>query len=165
VLAAEAVRPAPVSTRLLEFAFEGEFELAAGDARRTVRLRGKADRVDVLAGGRLRVIDYKIGRAPDDSIQLPIYALCLEQHFAREGRPLVAGEAFYVAFGDRRDPIHLVVGDGAKSRRVLDDAQRRVIEAVEGLERGEFPPRPASPRLCTTCPYAAVCRKDYVVAD
>ncbi len=165
VLAAEAARPSIISERLLEFAFEADVDLEADDVRRTVRLRGKADRVDLLADGRFRVIDYKIGRPPDDSIQLPIYAVCLAQHFAREGRPAAGAEALYIAFGDRRNPVQAVVGDGARSAAVLEQAQRRAIEAIDGIERGEFPPRPASPRLCATCAHAAVCRKDYVVAD
>ena len=34
--------------------------------------------------------------------------------------------------------------------------------AVDGIERGEFPPDPDEPFLCTRCGYASVCRKDYV---
>jgi RecB family exonuclease len=165
VLAAEAARPSIISERLLEFAFDANVDLEADEVRRTVRLRGKADRVDLLADGRFRVIDYKIGRPPEDSIQLPIYTVCLAQHFAREGRARAGAEAFYVAFGDRRNPVQPVVGDGATSAAVVEQAQRRAIEAIDGIERGEFPPRPASPRLCATCAHAGVCRKDYVVAD
>jgi len=42
------------------------------------------------------------------------------------------------------------------------DGQQRLIAAVEGIERGEFPVRPEDPFLCTWCPYPSVCRKDYV---
>jgi RecB family exonuclease len=165
VLAAEAARPDAVSARLLEFAFDAEFEIVAGDARRRVRLRGKADRVDLLSDGRFRVIDYKIGRPPDESVQLPLYVVCLGQLFAREGREAGGAEALYVAFGDRRSPVQPVIGDGPKSAVALEEAQRRAIEAIEGIERGEFPPRPAAPRLCGYCAHAAVCRKEYAVAD
>ena len=164
VLGAEAERPCVVSARLLEFGFEGEFELAADGERRRVRLRGKADRVDVLADGRLRVIDYKLGRPADKSIQLPIYVVCLSQQFSQEGHPPAGADAFYVAFGDRRHPVQAAV-DESSSAEVLAEAQRRALAAIDGIERGEFPARPAAPRLCATCEYAPVCRKDYAVAD
>jgi RecB family exonuclease len=164
VLAAEAVRPTPVVERLLEFSFDGRFTLHAGGLPRTVRLRGKADRVDVLADGRLRVIDYKLGRAPDGAIQLPIYAFCLEEQLRRDGRAVEIGEAFYVAFGDRRRPVESAL-EQASAAATVQEAQERLLAAVEGIERGAFPPSPATPRLCGTCAYAAVCRKDYVVAD
>lgn len=165
VLAAEAVRPTPVVERLLEFPFEGEFVLRADGTERRVRLRGKADRVDILSDGRLRLIDYKIGRAPDKSIQLQVYALCLTEQLSREGRASAIGEAFYVAFGERAQPIECVLEDGPKAAAVLEQAQARVLSAIDGIERGEFPPRPAAPRLCGFCAFAAVCRKDVVLAD
>jgi ATP-dependent helicase/DNAse subunit B len=165
VLAAEAIRPTPVVERLLEFPFDGEFTLTSGGEERQVRLRGKADRVDLLADGRFRVIDYKIGRAPDNSIQLPVYSLCLRQHFARQGRCADIGEAFYVAFGERAHPVESVLDEGPRAAAALDQAQERVLSAIDGIERGEFPPRPATPRLCGFCAFATVCRKDVVVAD
>jgi putative RecB family exonuclease len=162
---AEAVRPTPVTKRLLEHPFEGEFLLSAGGAERRVRLRGKTDRADILADGRLRVIDYKIGRAPEGSIQLPLYALCLAQQLEREGRPVEIGEALYIAFGERERPVQTVVPEGAGSLEALEEAQARALSAIEGIERGEFPPRPSAPRLCGFCAYAPVCRRDVVDAD
>ena len=44
--------------------------------------------------------------------------------------------------------------------RALDT--QRLIDAVEGIERGEFPPTPEDVFLCGFCSYGAVCRKDYV---
>jgi CRISPR/Cas system-associated exonuclease Cas4 (RecB family) len=166
VLAAEVVRPTPVVRRLLEFAFDGEFLLERESTQRTVRLRGKADRVDLLADGRLRIFDYKIGRAPEDSIQLAAYAVCLPQHLRRTtGEQWEVGEAAYIAFGEPQRAVRPVVDGTPKSAQVLIEAQARVLDAVDGIERGEFPPRPATTRLCATCAYAAVCRKDYAGAD
>ena len=165
MLAAEAVRPDPVRERLLEYAIDGEFEVGTAGEPRRVRLRGKADRVDLLSDGRLRVIDYKTGRAPDArrSVQLPVYALSVQQQLERSrGLRVEVGEALYVAFGER-DPVRVVI-DGAGDDRMAE-AQRRLTTAIDGIANGEFPPRPATPRLCRHCGYAAVCRKDYVVAD
>jgi RecB family exonuclease len=139
--------------------------LTAGGESRCVRLRGKADRVDLLADGRMRLIDYKLGRPPDNSIQLPVYALCLRQQLRREGRNVEIGGASYIAFGERPQPVEMVLGGSAKTEEVLAAAQEQVLSAIDSIERGDFPPRPAAPRLCGTCAYASVCRKDYAVAD
>jgi len=162
----EADRPTPVLARRLEVEFDGEYDFAAGDRACRVRLRGVADRVDLLADGTLRVIDYKTGRAPDAgrSIQLPAYLACAAQQLSRErGRAWAAGEALYVAFGEP-EPAQWVVkaGDAAT---VVEDAVSRLLGAVDGIEAGHFPPRPALTRLCASCGYAQVCRKDYVGVD
>jgi CRISPR/Cas system-associated exonuclease Cas4 (RecB family) len=44
----------------------------------------------------------------------------------------------------------------------LAAGQQRLLKAVEGIERGEFPARPDEAYLCNFCAYASVCRKDYV---
>ena len=162
--ASEAVRTMPVVERLLEVVLDGTFELGGEGRRRALALRAKADRIDRLAGGALRVIDYKLGRSPNPrrSIQLPIYAVCAQQraHRAGGGRPEIA-EAAYIAFGGR-DPFRAVVGEGKEAASALADGQHRFLEAVNGIERGEFPPRPADPMTCGTCPFQSVCRKEYV---
>jgi ATP-dependent helicase/nuclease subunit B len=164
VLAAEAERPVAVKERLLEYELAGEFTIASGGTSRTVRLRGKADRIDLLEDGRLRIVDYKTGRAPDpaQTIQLPVYAVCARQQLRpAHGNDREVAEAAYLAFGERR-PLRIVVEDGPKAAGVLADGQQRLLDAIDRIERGEFPPRPASRRLCGYCDYAAVCRKDYV---
>ena len=72
VLGLEASRPVDVVERWLEYRLEGEFSLGAPTAVR-VPLRGVADRIDLLAGKRLRVIDYKSGYAPQPkrALQVP----------------------------------------------------------------------------------------------
>ena len=39
---------------------------------------------------------------------------------------------------------------------------RNHVDAVEGIERGDFPPTPEDVFLCGFCSYGSVCRKDYV---
>ena len=164
VLAAEAERPAAVRERLLEYELNGEFTISAGGETRTVRLRGKADRVDLLDDGRFRLIDYKNGSAPKpaQTIQLPIYAVCVRQQLQRtRGEDWEPAEAGYLAFGERK-PFRVVVEDGPKGAEALAEGQQRLLDAVDQIERGSFPPRPFSRRICGYCPYATVCRKDYV---
>jgi len=46
--------------------------------------------------------------------------------------------------------------------RVLREAQQRLVDTLDAIDRGEFPPHPHDVYRCDTCTFAAVCRKDYV---
>jgi hypothetical protein len=88
-----------------------------------------------------------------------------EQVFAgHPGAPWTATAADYLAFRGQFVTPSLGRRPADRDER-LRDAQRDFLAAVDGIARGEFPPRPAELRLCTWCPYDAVCRKDYVEAD
>ena len=85
----EAERPTAVVERLLEQRLDGDILIATAQGPRTIRLRGKADRIDLLADGTFRLIDYKLGWPPNRAraLQLPIYSLSAEQQLAgRRGR-------------------------------------------------------------------------------
>jgi len=73
VLGIEAARPVDVVDRWLEYRLEGEFTLGAADGR-AVPLRGVADRIDLLANNRLRVIDYKSGSVSQPKRALQVVA-------------------------------------------------------------------------------------------
>jgi ATP-dependent helicase/nuclease subunit B len=154
VLAQEVERAAePVVERWLEHRFDGGFALGPDGA--SVGLNGVADRVDLLPGRRLRVIDYKSGREPDvkRALQVPVYAMCAVQ------------EASYVALGGTKRTLVPVVNaddDEAKAQGVLNDARARLHEVLDGIARGEFPVRPHEERWCRYCAYASICRKDYI---
>lgn len=159
----EVSSDARVVARKLEHRLEGEFALGSPDGRR-VPLKGVADRIDVLEGNRLRVIDYKTGSAPNPrrALQVPIYALCAqERESAADGGRWTIAEAAYVAFSGKRSYVP-VVKCGTAADEVLNAARERLHAAVDGIERGEFPARPHDPIMCTWCAFVAVCRKDYV---
>jgi RecB family exonuclease len=160
----EAERPVPVVERLLEHSLSGRFMMATTGGPREIELRGKADRLDLLADGTFRVVDYKLGWPPDRNraLQLPIYGLCAEQRLASEraGR-WTLGEAVYIAFGGPRRVVPLFTSDEDRAG-VLEAAQQRLVDAIDAIERGEFPPSPDDVFRCETCSFAAVCRKDYV---
>ena len=160
----EAERPTPVRERLLEYRLRGEFEFAGSCGPRRIALKGVADRLDLLEDGTLRLVDYKLSSAPSKSraLQLPIYGLCAEQRLkSYKGRDWTLGEAAYIAFrgAKRVTPLFSARSDRAQ---VLADAQDRLVDAVDRIERGEFPPTPEDVFLCGFCSYGAVCRKDYV---
>ena len=160
----EIEQDAPVVERLLEYELRDTFEFSTGDTTRQVAIRAKADRIDLLEDGSLRIVDYKLGRAPnrDRALQLPVYGACAAQALdGRHGRSWNLSRAGYVAFKEKQPFVSL-----GKTQEELDKAlaegRDRLCAAVDGIERGEFPVQPDEPYLCTWCAYSTVCRKDYV---
>jgi RecB family exonuclease len=165
VLGLEASRPTPVRERWLEYRLEGEFSLGAPEGPH-IPLKGVADRIDLMDGNQLRVIDYKSGYPPNPkrALQAPIYALCAQERLEqRDGRPWHIDEAAYVAFAGKRSLVPVIKPGG--DPEVLASARGRVIALVDGITRGEFPVRPYELRICSYCAYPSVCRKDYVGDD
>jgi ATP-dependent helicase/nuclease subunit B len=160
----EAERPTAVVERRLEQRLEGAFTFTTAEGPRTIAIKGKADRIDLLDDGTFRLIDYKLGWPPDRSraLQLPIYSVCAEQTLAtHRHRSWRLGEAVYLAFkGPKRVvPLFSKPADRAK---VLAEAQQRLADTLDAIDRGEFPPTPYDVYRCETCAFDSVCRKDYV---
>jgi hypothetical protein len=85
-----------------------------------------------------------------------------QQHLeGRHGRSWTLASAGYVAFKEK-EPFVPLGGRNGSLEAALVEGQARVIAAVDGIERGEFPVQPDEPYRCQWCGYAAVCRKDYV---
>jgi RecB family exonuclease len=165
VLGLEASRPSHVTERWLEYRLEGEFTLQEPLGRK-VALKGVADRIDLLDGRRLRVIDYKSGYAPNPrrALQVPVYALCaLERLEVRDGAAWTVEDAAYVAFSGKRAMVPVVKAGGSPA--ALADARARLFEIVDDVEAGRFPARPHEVRMCAFCAYPSVCRKDYVLGE
>ena len=130
-------------------------------------LKGVADRIDLLDGNRLRVIDYKSGSAPKPTraLQVPIYALCAQERLReRDGQPWPVDEAVYVAFSGKRSLVPVVkAGDAGCRRGARAPRATRLLRMCSiGIGRGEFPPRPHDAIICRYLRVPAVCRKDYV---
>ncbi|MEQ1727536.1 MAG: PD-(D/E)XK nuclease family protein, partial [Vicinamibacterales bacterium] len=159
----EAERPVAVVARLLEHKLEGPVIIQTGAGPRTIQLRGKADRLDLLADGTFRLIDYKLGWPPDrgKALQLPIYALCAEQQLTDQGRSWTLGEAVYLAFKGPKRVVPLFSNDADKAER-LAKAQQRMADTLDAIARGDFPPTPDDVYRCEQCSFSAVCRRDYV---
>jgi RecB family exonuclease len=152
-----------VIERLLEHELTGQFIFTTAAGPRSVRLRAKADRIDLLADGTLRIVDYKLGKAPKPAraLQLPVYGVCAQQSLeGRHGRSWTLGRAGYVAFREKNPFVAL--GTSTSLAEAVGVGQERLLAAIDAIERGEFPPRPDEPFICTRCGYASVCRKDYV---
>jgi RecB family exonuclease len=164
VIELEASRPATVRERWLECRLDGEFSLGMSQRRR-VSLKGVADRIDLLEGDRIRVIDYKSGYPPNPrrALQAPVYALCAQERLSeRDGKTWSVEEAAYVAFSGKRRLVPVVRAGATDTEEVLGNARDRLLSIVDGIARGEFMPNPYDPRICSYCAYPSVCRKDYV---
>ena len=160
----EAGRADGLVERLLEVSLDGDYTLGDGETARTVRLRGKADRVDLLSDGTLRVIDYKTGKASAarTSLQVKLYArFAAERLRGRRGVDWSVGESGYLAFG-RPDDIYQAAFDAGSRDAALAAAATDALAVVDAVEQGAFPVAPEDLHVCTFCGFAAVCRKDYV---
>jgi len=136
--------------------------MATSNGPRTVPLRGKADRVDLLEDGTFRLIDYKLGWPPNRAraLQLPIYSICAEQQLAsHRGRNWTLGEAAYLAFKGPRRVVPLF-SSAADRNKVLAEAQQRLVDTLDhfgigfswgGFESLALPIDPA--RVRTACPW------------
>jgi CRISPR/Cas system-associated exonuclease Cas4 (RecB family) len=141
---------APLRLRLVEYAFQDHFQFPEGPNQERpwfVRVKGRADRVDVDAEGSLHVLDYKSGRAPEAkiSLQVPLYAVCLEQLLSAP-----AVEASYLSLRERR----------AVPRQDLQKVTSLLKDTYQSISQGRFVPRPYQDFLCNTCGYVGVCRKE-----
>ncbi len=161
---------APVRTRELEWALAGPFDfpLLGGLSKRAIEIRGKADRIDILTDGSLRVVDYKLGRMPDlkSSVQIAVYAHCARQMLeARDGRPHPVSAAMYLAFGDDRRLAGPIGGPSEPVDFAVTARATEFAEKVGDIEAGLFPPQPKQAGDCQWCAYAGVCRKEYVAQN
>ncbi|MBS0197320.1 MAG: ATP-dependent helicase [Planctomycetes bacterium] len=101
------------------------------------RLTAKIDRVDQLADGLLRVVDYKTGAATKkltepaaDDLQMGIYVLALQQAFPA-APPRGVAEYWVLSEGVR--------GQIAFDKLKLEKVRGKIDEAVRGITQGEFP--------------------------
>ncbi|ODS57779.1 MAG: hypothetical protein ABS36_04865 [Acidobacteria bacterium SCN 69-37] len=171
VLELEVASGEPVAARRLEVPIDGAFvfPLRGGLTSTTITIRGKADRVDILGDGALRVIDYKLGRLPDleTSVQVAVYGHCARQVIeAEDGRPHPVADAMYLAFGDDRRFDGRMPGRTETEVSLAVEARAGVFADVVGrIEAGVFPPRPRRASECQWCGFAGVCRKEYRIED
>jgi RecB family exonuclease len=139
------------------------------DARTKVRLLGTTDRVDIEQGGeRLRVIDYKRGEdgarrltseLGETSFQLAVYGKAASLALGLGSAP-----GMYVP---TRRISAWVGGKGATEAwaraHALEEGvprfERRALELVGRVRRGDLEPRPKSPETCRVCDLDGVCRK------
>ena len=165
VFQAEAEWETPVVERLLEHALEGEFEIQGENARRGALRCGERRIASTFSQTRRSASSITssaarpIGsrRCSCRSTPSARFSTC-GKRAARNGSP---GRPATSLSARSASSCRCSRAERARTRR-LRDAQTRLLDAVDRIERGEFPPTPADTMMCTRCAHAAVCRKDYV---
>jgi len=114
-----------------------------------VLVRGRVDRLDVVSGKRVEIIDYKTGTARDEaearrSLQLSIYAIAARDIWDLEPERL----AIYNL--EDNSKVASTRTDGQ-----LVAARQRVSEAANGIANGHFDPKPGF--HCRFCAYRNLC--------
>ena len=117
-------------------------------------LRGIIDRLDVLPGGELVVVDYKTGRVPQAGREqqrlagVQFYALLCEEVLGR--RPAKV-RLLYL-----REPVCIEADPSDQALRGLRQRTQAVWSAIErACEAEDFRPKPSA--LCSWCSFKALC--------
>ncbi|MBL6926607.1 MAG: PD-(D/E)XK nuclease family protein [Acidimicrobiia bacterium] len=135
---------------------------------RSLRFRGRIDRVDTSADGTIHVIDYKTGRkgsytkisetTPDDHgqyLQIPVYGLAAR---AAVGTPETEVHGQYWFITDGGEQIGHTLSDP-----VLERFDTVLTTIIDGIENGLFPARPPkNSRFGIGCDY---CNPDAMGTD
>jgi RecB family exonuclease len=155
---------------------EPEPELPALDLGDGFRLRGRIDRVDIVAGGGQAVVyDYKGRNAPpaakwteQGNVQVALYMRAVEQLLGLEAaggfyQPLSGADlrARGVLDGDSGVEIECVRGEvreHAEVRELLAQALATARAAAAQAGRGELEPRPRTCAYRGGCMYPTICR-------
>ncbi len=131
-------------------AIEADFSFQLGRDR----VRGRYDRVDVEADGRVVITDYKSSDVRDpgtaarrarESLQLSIYALA---HEAQHGKLPEELSLHFLESG--------LVGRSEPTEKRLERAQEKVLMAAEGIRAQRFDATP-QPMRCGFCPFREIC--------
>jgi RecB family exonuclease len=121
------------------------FDIRVGD---TV-VAGRIDRIDRGPDGRVKVIDYKTGRArdqesADESLQLSIYAMAAQQKWNYQVESLV--------FHNLEENIPVAT---TRSEGQLQEARARIEAAARGIAEGIFKAKTGF--HCSFCAYRNLC--------
>ncbi len=114
-----------------------------------MKVVGRIDRIDEVAGGGVVITDYKTGKAQsqedsDESLQLSIYALAAREKWGYRADHLV----LYNLEGN--SPVAT-----RRSEFQLGEARSRVMQVAEDIAAGKFDPKPGF--YCRFCAYRNLC--------
>lgn len=165
VFLAEADAKRDVVSRSLEVSLNGTYDFPTGGFAppRSVTIRGIADRIDELTDGTLRLVDYKLTRAPgDQAVQLKVYGFVAQQRFAKDGRAPQVSIAEYISFGDDSNAAKSIAEKNSTVAQAVEIGAQEFAQHVTRIEAGEFPPEPEDAGLCEWCAFTFMCRRESV---
>jgi DNA helicase-2/ATP-dependent DNA helicase PcrA len=146
----ERFRAAQLADPAAPTAVELEFAVPFGRDR----VRGRYDRVDTDASGRVTIVDYKSSDVRDaatasrrarESLQLAIYGSAWE---AQHGNPPGDLVLHFLESG--------IEGHSTPTPKRLAGAAEQVAAAADGIRTGRFDANP-SPTRCGYCPFREIC--------
>ena len=109
-------------------------------------MRGIANRIDLLADGTFRVLDYKASR-PGSTLQIALYATCVRQKLrGYRGRDWELAEAAYIAFRGDKTVVPLTTRP-ADNERALEEAEQEVVALPMPSPEASFRRVPAPGRF------------------
>jgi putative RecB family exonuclease len=134
----DAFHPAMAVEQRLEFEVEG------------VPIVAVIDRIDKLESGRVRIVDYKTGKAPtreqsETSPQLTLYQMAVEDQLGLEVEEL---QLYHV-------PSQTPITVARRGEEAIGAARARVRGVVRGVEAGEF--EPVQQERCAWCDWREHC--------
>tara|TARA_B100001248_G_scaffold240180_1_gene205952 strand:+ start:7868 stop:10477 length:2610 start_codon:yes stop_codon:yes gene_type:complete len=173
-----------IQTMACEFKMDGflsydaKFSKTAGD----IHFTGSIDRMDEDQGQRIILIDYKSGTSyknanswlKEGSIQLAIYSLFVQDVMKKN---VVGGIYFSLKSLDRETGFMQLALDNSlspsKSRKsfyiseqeqqdILDQVRGVLKQSLEGIQRGEFMPKPLKEDFCDKCNWRDLCRAPHL---
>jgi hypothetical protein len=154
-----------------EIDLEGDLPLGDG---RSLRVRGRADRIDALADGSLRIVDYKTGRRPEAvlspadilkgrHLQMPAYAAMAPQTEGQlSGRTVreFGVQAVHPDLGATDDHwLKWRTADDFLTGRYRQGLQETLRVLTDLREQGAFVPSMDASKVCRFCDFRAACRR------
>ena len=142
-----------------------------------IKLNGIIDRIDLSPDGGYVIYDYKTGTSPSvreilqgENLQLQVYLLAAGSLLPGK----VHGMAFYnigtlARTGLWLESTHRSLGLTKRSSGIIPDQEWEQLTAdfyrtlqtyLERILSGYFPIAPVNDRVCSFCPYRAICRKE-----
>ncbi len=131
-----------------------------------IYLRGRIDRLDLLPGGKARVVDYKTGKVRVDetklnegiSLQLAGYIMAAAEILHDKDIQDVDAAYYYVTRQEGYKQVEVTGKDLITRMSFL----QKVLEVIcKGILEGKFFPYPAEDgKRCSRCEYRVICGKD-----
>ena len=164
-----------------EYDLDTKIPIEVNDERLNVNIAGRADRVDSLNNGLMRVIDYKTGKSElnfgtikdlfynekdnyhkSNIINTLLYSMIIREKFKRDVRP----ELYYIGYMAYNDNTTLLKGKDTKSYdlEAYSMIEEEFEENVKSILRGLFDRnKPFEQRTdangCAFCDFLSICNK------
>lgn len=133
-----------VPTRTIKDSFS-DYEKMIKPINDKVSISGKFDRIDKLANGNLRIVDFKTGKSKNGIFQLEFYKLLAELNFNVK----VDEVSYYYLSEGKIKNVNV-------SENKTEEIKEKVLEKINNIENSkDFSPNPG--RLCDHCNYKEIC--------